>query len=608
MNDKRIVELSIKDIKVRRRQRKDYGDIEALGENIKEIGLLQPIGVTPDNRLVFGERRLRAYRLLGRDRIPARIVDLANIMLGEFSENVFRKEYSVSERVAIVEAMRSFKHGGDRRSKQIRNCDDETLTIDDAAKRAGLGGKDGYFRAKSVVDNGVPELVEAMDSGRLSISAAATLAEAAPEEQIECLTKRLDEKRWTAKGIERQLRRIRIGHAELEQSALPDRSPRTKHSKTEIWCGDCLSLMADRMKPKSVDVAVTSPPYNIAVAYSAYDDNRPEDEYFAWLSGVFEIIKRVLKDNGSFFLNVASTRLKPWTAMRVAEIAARFFVLQNEIIWVKSITVDGGSHGHLTPLASNRFLNHNFEHIFHFTKNGKVGLDRLAIGVPYEDPNNLYRNKANRNLRCGGDVWFVPHQTTKDRTDKGCHPCVFPAELPERCIKLHGITDRMLVLDPFCGTGSSLIAAQRLDVKGIGIDLDPAYCNAAQKRLAEFADSDKAVAVNRIRSVRRKRQHSRPRSWDVIITASRSLATTARPPEDGWLRLLGAEACRMLANCGAGWSFGPYCCMPPTPTRRMFSGAAQALAVICGTCRPTQWPFWPALHVANVAFWLDRRY
>jgi site-specific DNA-methyltransferase (adenine-specific) len=266
--------------------------------------------------------------------------------------------------------------------------------------------------------------------------------------------------------------------------------PATKSSEWssddfQIWCGDCLSLMRDRISPQSVDVVITSVPYNIGVKYANYDDNRTESEYLTWMGDVFEAIHRILKVEGSFFLNVGGTRRHPWTAMNVAEVAGRNFVLQNEIIWAKAITVDGRSRGHFTPINSQRFLNQIWEHVFHFTKQGDVTLDRLSIGVPYEDKNNLRRNRAKQDLRCGGDVWFIPHLTTRKREDKGSHPCVFPIELPEKCIRLHGVKNGMVVLDPFNGIGSTLMAASRLGVKGIGIDLSPAYCKAAEKRLIE---------------------------------------------------------------------------------------------------------------------------
>ena len=151
-----VKQVSISDIKITDRIRKEHGDLNELATSISE-GLLQPIGITSQEVLVFGERRLLAARdILGWKKIPARIVDVESVLHGQFAENLMRKEYTVSERVAIVEAMRSFKHGGDRRSDQARKCDDENLTVDEAAKLAGLGGKDGYTRARTVLSKGVP--------------------------------------------------------------------------------------------------------------------------------------------------------------------------------------------------------------------------------------------------------------------------------------------------------------------------------------------------------------------------------------------------------------------------------------------------------------------
>ncbi len=180
MNTKQV---TISDIKIENRIRKDHGDLEYLAESMAE-GVLHPIGITQDSVLVFGERRLRAAEdILGWEAIPARIVEVESVLHGQYAENLMRKEYTISERVAIVEAMRSFRHGGDRRSKQGRKCDDENLTVDEAAKRAGLGGKDSYFRAKSVIDKGVPELVDAMDEGKIAVSKAADIARLPEQDQ-----------------------------------------------------------------------------------------------------------------------------------------------------------------------------------------------------------------------------------------------------------------------------------------------------------------------------------------------------------------------------------------------------------------------------------------
>lgn len=484
MTTKNVIEVKISEIKVGDRFRKDMGDLAGLAQSISESELLQPIGITPDHELVFGERRLRAYRdVLGRETIPARIVDVPSVLLGQIDENVLRKDFTLSEQIAIVDSLGPFQHGGDRRSDQARNSDLGSLTLADACKLVGLS-EDTYRRTKFVIEHGVPELAEAMDAKELSVHAAETLAQAPAGTQKICLSKGFNDQKPTAKAIKRIIRQAELDHQQTQVENTPEIVRNDVSSNDiQIWCGDCVPLMRDRVAPDSVEVVVTSVPYNIGVQYATYDDNRPEADYLAWLEEVFAAIKLVLKDQGSFFLNVGGIRRQPWTAMRVAEVAGRHFVLQNEIVWVKSITVDGRSHGHFTPLNGDRFLNQCWEHVFHFTKTGDVKLDRLGVGVPYEDKGNLRRNRAEQDCRCGGDVWFIPHETTRDRSSKDFHPCVFPVELPERCIRLHGVKDGMVVLDPFNGVGSTTLAAAWLGVMGIGIDLSPAYCKAAEKRL-----------------------------------------------------------------------------------------------------------------------------
>jgi len=250
-----------------------------------------------------------------------------------------------------------------------------------------------------------------------------------------------------------------------------------------LICDDCLEVLKDLPNNK-IDLVTTSVPYNIKKNYGKYKDNLSEEEYLNWMRNVFSQIKRALKVNGSFFLNVGSTNTKPWIADNVARIAQELFILQNHIVWVKSITIDTTNYGHFKPINSDRYLNNNWEHIYHFTKTGKVKLDKLSIGTKYSDKSNIKRwDSVKQDMRCRGNVWFVPYETINSKKDKGKHPAIFPTKLITNCINLHGFNEDTILLDPFVGVGSSLVAAQKMEIKGIGIDVNKEYIDFAKTRL-----------------------------------------------------------------------------------------------------------------------------
>lgn len=179
------ITIPIDAIRVEHRHRKDFGDLDKLANDpvggIAVLGLLQPIGVTPDYALVYGERRLRACRdILGWTEIPARIVDIEHIVSGEYAENELRKDFTPSERVAIgltIERVIPERRG--RPSKIVQNfaqVSPGVKTREVAAKAAGFGNPETYRQAKRVVEEGAPELVDAMDAGVAAISTAADIA------------------------------------------------------------------------------------------------------------------------------------------------------------------------------------------------------------------------------------------------------------------------------------------------------------------------------------------------------------------------------------------------------------------------------------------------
>jgi len=262
-----------------------------------------------------------------------------------------------------------------------------------------------------------------------------------------------------------------------------------------LFHGDCFIGMESLLTEDSVDVVITSPPYNIGVRYGNYDDKVPRKSYLEWMHNWGILVKRVLKPNGSLFLNIGSKPSDPWIPFDVAGELRHTFVLQNVFHWIKSIYVENTSYddhtslavGHFKPINSKRFVNDAHEYVFHFTHTGKVEIDRLAIGVPYKDGSNIARWKSSKSgIRCRGNNWYIPYQTIQKRSSDRPHPATFPPELAEMCIKLHGLKGVNVVLDPFLGIGNSALACARLGKEMIGFDVDEEYLSIAARILEKF--------------------------------------------------------------------------------------------------------------------------
>jgi site-specific DNA-methyltransferase (adenine-specific) len=253
---------------------------------------------------------------------------------------------------------------------------------------------------------------------------------------------------------------------------------------------DCVTGMS-QLPDGCIDITVTSPPYNLGIKYGKYSDKEDRETYLEWCRKWVVEVRRLLKSQGSFFLNIGSAPSRPMLPHELVMRLRNVFVLQNVIHWVKSITIEdregqARSYGHFKPISSKRFLHDCHEYIFHFSKTGRVELDRLAVGVPYADKSNIARWSHTRgtDLRCRGNTWFIPYETIQNREKERPHPATFPVQLAEWCIKLHGVSRVETMLDPFLGIGNSAIAAQRCGVKRfIGFEIDEVYLAEAKQRL-----------------------------------------------------------------------------------------------------------------------------
>jgi site-specific DNA-methyltransferase (adenine-specific) len=269
----------------------------------------------------------------------------------------------------------------------------------------------------------------------------------------------------------------------------------------EFLNGDCLEILPT-LAEKSFDLVVTSPPYNLGIAYSSFKDTAPRDEFLTWCKSWATEVKRVMADDASFFLNIGAAPSNPLLPhqliLALTEGDDPIFILQNTFHWVKSITVKTTgsqqiSAGHFKPINSKRYVNDCHEYIFHLTKTGSVALDRRKAGVPYQDKSNIarWRHTGGEDLRCRGNTWFIPYETIQSREGERPHPATFPVALAGQCIRIQGKAEATRMLDPFLGIGSSAVAAKSHCITHFtGIEIDPGYLEVARKRLDPPAEPD----------------------------------------------------------------------------------------------------------------------
>jgi ParB-like chromosome segregation protein Spo0J len=221
-------EVRIDSIKIGERFRKDpLFEIDPLVDSIREVDLLQPIGITADKRLVFGQRRIEAFKLLGRDTIPARVIPIDEIRVGEHDENECRLNFTPTERYAILQAIGRKPEGNQVNSQDL-------VSYPTAALRAGFSNPETARQVGKVIEHGTPELVDAMDKGEVSINAAAVITKQEPEVQRDIVKKPKRERKAAVRTLRvsttdlaaaRSMNAPPHALAQLEQEAVSMRIP-----------------------------------------------------------------------------------------------------------------------------------------------------------------------------------------------------------------------------------------------------------------------------------------------------------------------------------------------------------------------------------------------
>ena len=238
-------------------------------------------------------------------------------------------------------------------------------------------------------------------------------------------------------------------------------------SLNKIYCKSSENM--DEIPDNSVHLMITSPPYNVG---KEYDEDLTLDEYLDLLTRVFEQSYKKLVTGGRACINIANIGRKPYIPLHamIIEIMLNLgFLMRGEIIWDKSASAGGSCAWGSWMSASNPVLRDYHEYILIFSKESycKNKSQQKHDTIEKEDFINWTKS-----------IWTFPAVNAK----KIGHPAPFPIELPHRLLNLYSY-EGDVVLDPFCGSGTTCIAAFQNNRKYIGYEIKKDYVKLSYDRL-----------------------------------------------------------------------------------------------------------------------------
>ena len=224
----------------------------------------------------------------------------------------------------------------------------------------------------------------------------------------------------------------------------------------------------------SVHLVVTSPPYNVG---KEYEIGQSFEDWLRLTENVFSEVKRVLTVGGRVCINIGATGRNPYRPLHFHIMKLMydlgFSEMRGEIIWFKSTGCNIGTAWGSWLSASNPVLRDTHEHILIFSK------DRMKRDRTGQD--TITRDEF---LEYTKSVWTIPGESP----GRVAHPTPFPIELPLRLIKLLSF-EGDIVLDPFCGSGTSCLAAVVTGRRYLGYDVVSQYCDLARRRISQTEKS-----------------------------------------------------------------------------------------------------------------------
>ncbi len=446
-------------------------DVGDLVNSIGEVGLLQPIVVTPDNTIISGHRRFKAIQSLGWTEVEVEVKEVDDdsiplyIVLFNQSRNKVASE--LIREIMVLMDSQWIGQGNWNRGKS-----DQMITFgnwrDKVSKDIGISQT--KIQKLLYIYQNQPELIKYIDDDRMTIHSA-----------------------WLE--TKRQMNTISLSE---HRSNRNQNSPLLSKDFT-LYLKSSESM--DEVSDQSIDLIVTSPPYwkkrNYGVDGQIGLETSPND-YLNNLLKVFDECKRVLKDDGSMFIVIGDTFNSYGSLQNIPqrlsiELTDRGWLSRNWLVWHKT---------NPKPESVKTRWNTSCEFVLFFTKSQNYYFDIDSIRVPYKNKSKFSGSPRHHNLKHSFQIHQetmvhplgkLPHDFLDDIIETSVsqesgdlkHGATFPEKLIEPLIKVGSMVGDT-VLDPFCGTGTTGKVSLSNGRKSIGYEINPRFNEIIKQKMIDF--------------------------------------------------------------------------------------------------------------------------
>jgi len=275
-----------------------------------------------------------------------------------------------------------------------------------------------------------------------------------------------------------------------------------------IVAGDAIEVLGG-WPAECVDLVFADPPFNIGYDYDTYRDNLPPKEYLDWTEAWIDACLRVLKPTGTFWIAIGDEY-----AAEVRVMMRRRAMLRNWVVW----------HYTFGQNCKKKF-NRSHAHLFYFVKDPEAftfNEDDPSVRVPSDRQLKYNDKRANPKGKLPGDVWNeFPRVCGTFKERVGWHPCQMPLALLERIV-LACSNPGDVVLDPFAGSGTTLVAAARHGRRWVGVELSADYAKRAVRRIvARAGRPPRGVPLKRTENAGQTPETEFPRSQSKVLRTGR---------------------------------------------------------------------------------------